>query len=192
MARQMYVCTDGGDTAPEKVSKAVINPTNQAVNSVANTYANNQLDISTLFKELQGQIDDVSGKDLTAASQHLAAQAVTLGTVYNELMQRALTSESWKSIETFMKLALKAQSQARCTWETISKIQNPPLAGYVAQQNVGYNQQVNNGHAREIKNAPNELLEAQDDERLDTRATSTTGEVDQELETLGKIDRPND
>lgn len=188
MNRKMYVCTDGGDSTPEKVSKAVINPANQAVNSIANTYPNNELDISALFKELQSQLDGVSGKDLTAASKHLAAQALTLGTIYNELMQRALTSESWKSIETFMKLALKAQSQARCTWETISKIQNPPLAGYVAQQNVGYNQQVNNEHAREIKNAPNELLEAQYGERLDTRKAGETGRVDQEVETLATID----
>ena len=44
-----------------------------------------------------------------------------------------------------MKLALKAQSQCRSTWEVVSAIQNPPIAGYVSQANIAQNQQVNNG-----------------------------------------------
>ena len=65
------------------------------------------------------------------------------------------------------------------------------------QQNLAVNQQVNNAvpHAvaeSEIENRQIKLLEATDGERMDIRSTSTTSGVNQALETVGEIDRPED
>jgi hypothetical protein len=65
----------------------------------------------------------------------------------------------------------------------------------VRQANIAHGpQQVNNGtvpaessRARENEITPSKLLEANDGERLDTRAPGTAGEANQGLETVGAI-----
>ena len=47
-------------------------------------------------------------------------------------------------------------------------------------------------HARETENQQTKLLEAQDGERLDTRATSTAGAANPPLETVGIVDGTED
>ena len=79
----------------------------------------------------------------------------------------------------YMRLALKAQGQCRATLETLANIKNPRPVAFVQQANIAHGpQQVNNGMApsqgepaQATKNAfePNELLEQQHGERLDTR-----------------------
>ena len=56
--------------------------------------------------------------------------------IYNKLLLKALLQEHAPHMEMFFKVALRAQSQCRATWEAISAIQNPPLAGYVGQGNI--------------------------------------------------------
>jgi len=69
------------------------------------------------------------------------------------------------AMETYLKLALRAQSQCRATLETLAAIKNPPVV-FAKQANIANNQQVNNGEAvpvaraGKIENAPTELLEA--------------------------------
>ena len=98
--------------------------------------------------------------------------------------------------DTYMKLALRAQSQCRATWEAVSAIQNPPLANYVGQANIAHgHQQVNNAvadsepsHTREKQKLENELLEEKHgSEWLDKGAATTTSGNDPEMETVGAI-----
>jgi len=99
-----------------------------------------------------------------------------------------------------MRLALKAQSQCRATLETLAEIKNPKNVAFVRQANIAQgHQQVNNGpttenaapRARETEKTQNELLEANDGERLDTGTTGTAIPNDQTMETVGEIDRTN-
>ena len=135
----------------------------------------------------------------------LVSQAKALDTLFNALARRAGNNMGHyiDTVDTYMKLALKAQAQSRCTWETISKIKNPPNATFVKQANIAHgNQQINNGpsptvnnHAsREEKNQnrPNELLEADHHERLDSRTKAATSGIDQNMETVGAINRATD
>ena len=90
---------------------------------------------------------------------------------------------------------MKAQSQARATWESLSKIKNPMGATFVRQANIANGpQQVNNGcepsRAGNIENKPNELLESEHGERLDTGTTGTAGGSNPALEAVGAIHRP--
>ena len=123
----------------------------------------------------------------------LTAQATTLDAIFNYLAQQAIKSDTLSQLEAFLKLSLRAQSQARATWEAISTIQNPPLA-YVKQANIAQVQQVNNGvpHAGEKEIPPNELLEKEHYERLDTTTAGTTIENDSAMATVGQIHRAKD
>ena len=84
--------------------------------------------------------------DLNRGEAMLTAQAHTLDAIFNCLAQRAAVNmgEYIDTVEAYLKLALRAQSQCRTTWEALSAIQNPPLASYVKQANIAHgHQQVN-------------------------------------------------
>ena len=108
----------------------------------------------------------------------LTAQAHTLDAIFNCLAQRAAVNmgEYIDTVEAYLKLALRAQSQCRTTWEALSAIQNPPLASYVKQANIAHgHQQVNNSpsmesespRVRENENPQSKLLEEKDGHQSD-------------------------
>lgn len=156
-------------------------------------------DLQSLINELGNQIDRVKSNDLSRAESLLITQAHTLDAIFNELARRAAANmgEYINATDRYLRLALKAQSQCRATLETLAAIKNPPVI-YAKQANISNGpQQVNNGSpqpvAREEKAIEhNELLEAQHGQRLDTRTTAATIDVDKELETVGAIDRTED
>ena len=151
------------------------------------------IDVVELIETLRDQAATVRGGDLTRVEAMLLNQATALQTVFVGLTERAFSALELKNLETFMRLALKAQSQCRATLETLATVKNPPLV-IAKQANIAHQQQVNNNsvtepsHAREMKTAPNELLERQHGERLDFRTTAAAGGVDSPLEAVGKID----
>ena len=96
------------------------------------------------------------------------------------------------NLETFLRLALKAQAQCRCTLEALSNIKNPPVV-FAKQANISQgHQQINNGvpgqasRAEENQNLQNRLLvEAQNGgTALDINTTGTAIPVNSELEAL--------
>ena len=185
---------DGNQPIEPQVAQALINPAIQAANTIRATIADASDDLRTsdLFKALEQRSKLIKNGDSSTAQEHLASQAITLGAISNDLMRRALVSDQVYLIEDYMKLALKAQAQARQTWESLSAIQNPPLAHYVGQQNVAYNQQVNNNSKEKLENPPNELLEKDHGQRLDTRKKSKAGRDDQAVEAVGELHRAED
>lgn len=102
--------------------------------------------------------------------------------------------------ETYLRLALKAQSQCRTTLETLAVIKNPAPVAFVRQANIGHAVQVNNAaapgsegsRAREIESEQSKLLEAQHGERLDTGTAGTASGADPAMATVGAIHRPKD
>lgn len=155
-----------------------------------------EVDIFASISILAKQIENVKAGDLSCAEATLAAQANTLDLIFNSLARKAANSKLLNHFEAYMRLALKAQSQCRTTYETLAEIKNPKPMSFIKQQNIGLNQQVNNdlAHSKneELINSSNELLEVQNGERLDTRATGTTIGTDQELETVAAINRCQD
>ena len=122
----------------------------------------------------------------------LTTQAHTLDAIFHMLMRMAMKSEYVSNVETYMKLALKAQNQTRTTLEAISRIQHPQTT-FVKQANIAHNQQVNNEEVKEVpQKTPNQLLEATKYERLDNRAPAEAINSDQEMETVGEVHRPKD
>ncbi|TXI33313.1 MAG: hypothetical protein E6Q69_06830 [Aquipseudomonas alcaligenes] len=91
-----------------------------------------------------------------------------------------------------MRLALKAQNQSRATLQTLGELKAPKQIAFVKQANIGNQVQVNNEsssartRARKNKKAPNELLEVEYGERLDSRAAGSASGADQAMAALGE------
>lgn len=155
------------------------------------------VDLTALADELSRQIKAVTSGDLRRPEAMLIAQAHVLEGIFHELARRAGLNmgEYLQAAETYMRLALKAQSQCRATLETLATIKNPPVA-FVRQANIAHGpQQVNNApqaeasRAREPEITPDKLLEASDGKQLDFGAAKKAVGADPHVEALGKVDR---
>lgn len=126
-------------------------------------------DMGALVDCLSGSVKDVWAGDMRRAEAMLYGQATALQAIFTNLARRANSQEYLKHMETFMRLALKAQSQCRATLETLATIKAGP-AIFARQANIAHGpQQVNNGVSRpvradaragETESAKSELLEA--------------------------------
>ena len=140
------------------------------------------IDVPSLTDELRDQAAAVNRGELNHIEAMLMNQATALQSLYARLTERAMGQDHMPNFEGFMRMALRAQNQCRATLETLAAIKNPPIV-FAKQANINQgngNQQVNNGtsdpasRAGEIINQPNELLEAQHGERMDTRTAGAT------------------
>ena len=153
-----------------------------------------ELDLTELIKALADRCQEVKDGNLRRAENILIAQAHSLDAMFTSLARRGVAQGALKQYEAHMKLALKAQSQCRATLETLVAIKNPPVV-FAKQANFANGpQQVNNdvsglAHVREIECRPNELLEADHGQRLDTRTTSAPGRSDQAMATVEAVHR---
>ncbi len=104
------------------------------------------LSLTDLVAALNDSGKAVNANDLAHAEQVLNAQAITLNLMFAELARRAALNmgEHLDATEVYMRLALRAQSQSRATFETLAAIKNPPMV-FAKQMNVANGpQQVNN------------------------------------------------
>ena len=133
----------------------------------------------------------VQGSNLNELEELLTTQAVALNGIFNYLALRAHTNIGHypETVEKYMKLALKAQSQCRSTIEAINEIKNPSSATFVRQANIGNAVQVNNGkpnltstHAGartgKKQTEPNKLLAADQPATLPTFTGGVINDLD--------------
>jgi len=133
----------------------------------------------------------VQGSNLNELEELLTTQAVALNGIFNYLALRAHTNIGHypETVEKYMKLALKAQSQCRSTIEAINEIKNPSSATFVRQANIGNAVQVNNGkpnltstHAGartgKKQTEPNKLLAADQPATLSTLTGGVINDLD--------------
>jgi hypothetical protein len=151
--------------------------------------------------ELSDHLAEAMKKDRrgTATEEDmLLAQAHALQAMFVSLARRAVGQQLLPHLETYTRLALKAQSQCRATLETLAALKNPPNLAFVGQANIGQAVQVNNGaappaptlpRAGKPESARNELMGARHAQRLDTAATSTTGPAHPALAPVGAVHR---
>ena len=136
--------------------------------------------------------DETVAGDMGRFERVLTNQFLTLDALFNNLAQRSGRQDSFKGIEVLMRLALKAQSQARATAETLALMKNP--MPYIRQANIANGpQQVNNGtpaSAGKNQSPPNELLEHQHGNTLDIGAQAAAGRADPAMATVEAKHRP--
>jgi len=195
---QLTVFANPGDNDDLAMARFALGPTVQAATTLKEYDKKyGDLKLQGLIDALQEQTKASKDGDLSRADTMLTAQAHTLDAIFNNLARRAINAEYLNNLDVYLKMALRAQSQCRSTWEALSAIKNPPVMGYVKQANIAHTQQVNNAapgdtsRARENQNPQNELMEEKD-EWMDTRATGTAGKADSAMATVGEIDGAED
>lgn len=197
--------SDRADSGPEveKNHKNVARLTTTAsanAAAVMDKYTANifgETSFGSLVDDLAVSVVDVHGGDLRRCEAMLMGQAQALQSMFVSFARRAQDQEYQKNLESFFRMALKAQNQCRMTLETLATIKNPPVV-FAKQANIANGpQQVNNGvsanaHAREerpIKS--NELLTqgVAHGPTLDTRGTTAASGIDPAMATMEQIDR---
>ena len=109
----------------------------------AYTDAGKELEVTDLIAEMRKAGDEVVGGDLGRIERMLVNQAMTLDAIFIKLAELASRHEHLKQLETYLRLALKAQAQARATAESLAMLKNPQP--YIRQANIANgHQQVNN------------------------------------------------
>jgi hypothetical protein len=185
--------------AVSKRKNSAINSLHSGINAavVMNAYAEKTygaIDLQQAVDSLAAAMTEINGGNMRKVENMLLGQSQALQSIFVNLARKAANQEYLNQYETFLRLALKAQSQCRATLETLAAIKNPPIV-YARQANVTTGpQQVNNGvaassHAKEVEIEPNELSEVGNELLPDARASSLTSGVNQEVETVGALDR---
>lgn len=155
-------------------------------------------DSQLLYEEQAGCSKTLLAGDTSRLEIMLLGQANALQAIFTSLSRRAAANmvgeyQPLRTAETYLRLALKAQSQCRSTIEALAEIKNPRPVAFVKQANISHgHQQVNNGmppahgnnliQSNELSGASNELLP-------DARALQAESRIDTPVETVGEIDR---
>jgi hypothetical protein len=161
--------------------------------------------IGELVEELSCRIEKLNDGDMKGIEAMLYGQAHALQSIFVSLARRAAKQEYLKQYGLYLGLALKAQAQCRATLETLAEVKQPKPATFVRQQNVAYQQQVNNGgttvnrdnetstHApartEKTVNQSNELLSEATHATLDATGTGTSSATDSHLAAVEAVQR---
>ncbi|WP_382155500.1 hypothetical protein [Hydrogenophaga sp. ANAO-22] len=170
---------------------------------------NGDVGITPAVKALRATMKDVHAGNLQSSETLLYSQAVALNAMFAEMACRsALNMGSYpQAAESYMRLALKAQSQCRNTLETLANIKNPPVV-FARQANISNGpQQVNNGTASHFEtstraHAPAQACGENENQQtklldgtqhgstvLDAGTAGTTARGHQAMEAVGAVHR---
>lgn len=189
--------------APAKPHELMLLSTSQNAAAMEKFSVWGDADIVGLIDELKVKAIKIQDGDMKPVEAMLYGQAQALQSIFTNMARRSAMNagEYINASETYMKLALKAQSQCRATLETLAIVKNPQP--YIRQANMTTGpQQVNNSYASasehqgiqsgagDFQSQPNKLLERQHANILDTGAPSQASRVNQTVETMGKVHRP--
>ena len=153
-----------------------------------------ELELVDLVDSLAETMTQINGGNLVRVENMLYGQASALQSIFVNLTRQAANQEYLKQHETYLRLALKAQSQCRATLETLAAIKNPPVV-IARQANIANgHQQINNGtaappHAEEIQSEPSKLSGASHELLPDARTSGLASRVNQDVATVETLDR---
>lgn len=148
-AREMILFMREDQTKDRVIAEAALSPEMANATTTAD-YSKGifpDIRLQDCIDVMQTEIKAVNGGNLDKLEAILTAQAEALNAVFNNLAKKSLHAEYMAHMDTFLRLALKAQSQCRTTVEAIAEIKYPKSATFIKQQNVANQQQVNNGSA---------------------------------------------
>jgi len=197
------------DEAPESFSaKAALSLNTQAAIAIKNVLSPSfgPMDINVLRSELVSRSKQVIDGNLSIVELMLINQAQILQSLFTDMVARGTVAVNSKygsreSMESYLRLAFKAQAQCRATLETLANIKNPQPTAFIRQQNIAANQQVNNGvavsdagpraRAGELCDSANELkaVPHEQAQQLDPGTPSAAGGSDPTMATMGASHR---
>lgn len=153
-----------------------------------------ELELVDLVDSLAETMTQINGGNLVRVENMLYGQASALQSIFVNLTRQAANQEYLKQHETYLRLALKAQSQCRATLETLAAIKNPPVV-FARQANIASgHQQINNGtaassHAEEIESEPSKLSGANHELLPNAGASGLASRVNPDVATVETLNR---
>lgn len=148
-AREMTLFLRADQTKDSAIAEAALSPEMANASTTAD-YSKGifpDIRLQDCIEVMQAEIKAVNGGNLDKLEGILTAQAEALNAVFNNLAKRSIHAKYMEHMDTYLRLALKAQSQCRTTVEAIAEIKYPKSATFIKQQNVANQQQVNNDSA---------------------------------------------
>ena len=133
-----------GRTEEEKLANIALSPEfKAAVTSKAYAPAIGEQDLAAVLQRLGEITSRVASGDTRDIESMLAAQALTLDSIFHKLAWQANVNigQDPKAVETYLRLALKAQNQCRTTAETLAALKSPRQ--HITQNNVAGAMQIN-------------------------------------------------
>ena len=190
------------ESTDSALARAVLDPTFNAATNVPHLVSveGHELDVGHLMGELRAQCRAVAGGDLSRAETMLVAQAHMLDVLFAALTRRAAANMGayMETAERYLRLALKAQAQARATIETLALLKNPAPTVIAKQANVTSGpQQVNQSFATATRtgnseSTPTEVSGGQHELLQDARAPAAAFGVNPTLAAVGEVHRTED
>jgi hypothetical protein len=136
--------TVSGTTEVEKLAHIALSPEfKAAVTSKAYAPAIGEQDLAAVLQRLGEITSQVASGETKDIETMLAAQALTLDSIFHKLAIQAERNVGQypKAVDTYLRLALKAQSQCRATAETLAAIKSPRQ--HITQNNVAGAMRIN-------------------------------------------------
>jgi hypothetical protein len=167
-----------GCSAEEKLTNLGLTPEFKAA-VTAHAYAPliGEQNLGAVFQRI-GELSTRSVKDNSKDLEYmLTSQAIALDSIFNRLAVQAQASigKHPKAVETYLRLALKAQNQCRTTTETLAAIKSPRQ--HITQNNVAGAMQIN--------------IEMEGS-HVDRGAEGTNAASDPRVEAVGEVNRAED
>lgn len=138
-----------GETQEQAHARSMLSPVTNAAINVHNFHPiTGGCEINAVVAEISRQAKQVQAGDLSGPEGMLVAQAHALDIMFSSLAQKAALNAQagyLQATESYMRLALKAQSQCRTTIEALGELKQPRSATFIKQANIAGQQQVNNG-----------------------------------------------
>jgi hypothetical protein len=167
-----------GRTEEEKLATIALSPEfKAAITSKAYAPAIGAQDLAALLQRLGEITSTVASGGTENFESMLAAQALTLDSIFHKLALQAQRNVGQypKAVDTYLRLALKAQNQCRTTAETLAAIKSPRQ--HITQNNVAGAMQIN--------------IEMEGS-HVDRRAEGKDAASNPKVEALGKVHRAKD
>ncbi len=149
--RKEVPCFTSGESADEvgqAFGRVITSPelaAGRIIQSAESKSLANEIDVPGLLDVLRERSAAVNRGDLSQAEVMLINQATALQTLFARLTEKAMGADYLSQVDSFMRLALKSQSQCVRTLEVLATIKNPPNVAFVKQANIAHgHQQVNN------------------------------------------------
>lgn len=147
-------------------------------------------DVRTLHAEIKKHVEKTLKGDSSDQEISLITQCRTLDLLFNNMVSRAVGSKNIGQMTAYMDMAIKVQNAGRKTICTLQSIKHPQQNTFIGQQNLAFNQQVNNGDQllEQKINPKNELLKNEVNyASLESRGAAKAIRHDQAMGTLEAV-----
>lgn len=147
-----------------------------------------RLDPGTVMDKLLNSAKKINKGNINEIEEMLMTQAKTLDYLFYDAINKLVHLDMINQIDVFATIAFRAQAQCRKTLATLAEVKHPKRTTFINKQNNAI--QVNHAVKSSLEKnkisseVANELLEVKNEQRLETRAATSSVKNDSTMETV--------